>query len=223
METVEFLKRKTLREHEQFVATTLTTSANYLAAHFYNGSVGTKYFDEAAINGAIAVDDAIEAVALITGEDPSNMVAIMPPDTWSNMKFDSNFKPNTESANPAKKSDVTEMFGLREIMIARSVYSPTKKGKAVTPTHLWLTNSLIIAVVPSSPSLSTPATGYTFAWNGQEGAKDGQVVTKWRDPMNRGGGGEYTEFGFFHDPKVTGVNTAGKIQTAYLFQNVYTP
>jgi hypothetical protein len=218
---IEFLKRKTLRGWEKNVADALTTYSNYNSSHTVNLDTGTANFDDTGVNGAKTIDGWIEQIALATGADPSDMVMISAGDCWNLIRHDDNFKPNTNSGAPTTQEFVREMFGFRDVLVHRSIYSPTKKGQAASRTRLWLSNSIVIAVVPPSASLDTPAIGYTFVWNGQDGAVDGETVCMWRDANNRGGGGDWVEYSFYHDPKITGVNASSEIVAGFLGRNAY--
>jgi len=218
---IEFLKRKTQRGWEKAVVDALTTSGNYNSSHTVNLDTGTANFNDTGVNGAETIDGWIDTVALATGATPADMLMIAAVDCWNKMRHDDNFKPSTTSGAPTTPSYVAEMFGFRDVLIHRGIYNTSKKGQAASRTRLWLTNSIVLAVVPPAPSVEIPAVGYTFVWSGHDGASGGETVATWRDANNRGGGGEWVEYSFYYDAKITGVNKSSEIVAGYLGRNVY--
>lgn len=56
--------------------------------------------------------------------------------------------------------------GIQRLLIGRAIYTTTPEGTAeasVTYSRIWGPHALLVHV-PSSPSLMTPAAGYTFTW-----------------------------------------------------------
>lgn len=61
---------------------------------------------------------------------------------------------------------IASLLEVEQYLVGRSIYTTAVEGTAegsVTYTRIWGKNALL-AYVPASPSLLTPAAGYTFAW-----------------------------------------------------------
>lgn len=61
---------------------------------------------------------------------------------------------------------IASLLELDEYLVGRSIYTTTVEGTAeasVTYTRIWGKNALLV-YVPPTPSLMTPAAGYTFVW-----------------------------------------------------------
>lgn len=76
--------------------------------------------------------------------------------------------------NPAKPTEETikSVFDLNKYLIGRAIYTTSPEGTAeasVTYTRVWGKN-MLLAYVPDSPSLLTPAAGYCFTWQRVEGS-----------------------------------------------------
>ena len=61
---------------------------------------------------------------------------------------------------------IASLLEVDEYLVGRSIYTTSLEGTAeasVSYTRIWGKNALLV-YVPSSPSLFTPAAGYTFVW-----------------------------------------------------------
>lgn len=61
---------------------------------------------------------------------------------------------------------IASLLELDAYLVGRSIYTTTVEGTAeasVTYTRIWGKNALLV-YVPATPSLMTPAAGYTFVW-----------------------------------------------------------
>jgi hypothetical protein len=61
---------------------------------------------------------------------------------------------------------IASLLGFESLLVGRTIFTSTKEGTAeasVTYSRIWGKHGLMV-YVPSSPSLRTPAAGYTFVW-----------------------------------------------------------
>lgn len=94
------------------------------------------------------------------------------------------------AASPGSPAIVNEtllaqILGYERVVIAGAMYTTTAEGVAeasVTYTNIFDDDALML-YVPSSPSLMTPAAGYTFIWT-PVGGQTPQFIRKLRDAVS---------------------------------------
>ncbi len=215
---VSRLKSMVLRRYEQQAITLATTSANFHTDLTASLDSGTANFDDTGISGVRSIWDWIDKIGLKTGATADQMELFMGIDVWRYVQADTNFRPSFATEVQTTEDAVRQLFGLGGVSVAQSIYSNTKKGQPVSRARLWPANTMLLAVTGSNFG---PSFGRTFAWNAQDGSVGGERVVTWRDPMNRGGGGEYSEYSKCYDLKLTGIDEDDKIICGYLATNVY--
>ena len=76
---------------------------------------------------------------------------------------------------------LASLLGMDKVVVARGVYNSALEGATDVISRIYTTDTALLLYVPKSPSLLTPAAGYTFAWTGYTGAgPDGQRVSRFR-------------------------------------------
>jgi len=95
---------------------------------------------------------------------------------------------------------IASLLELEQYLVGRSIYTTTVEGTAeasVSYTRIWGKNGLLV-YVPPTPSLLTPAAGYTFVW--QLVANAIQYIKRMRDEEKEI---DIIEANSFFDQKIT--------------------
>lgn len=150
----------------------------------------------------------MRTVRRATGRQPNKMV--FGDLTWDVLVDHPNFldriKYGQTPGSPAmvSREAVAAVLGLEQVLVGLSQYTTTNEGTAeasVVYTPMWDDDALLL-YVPASPSLFTPAAGYTFVWRTAFGGP--RYIKQRRDPQSDKGflieGYEY------FDQKITAAN-----------------
>ena len=82
---------------------------------------------------------------------------------------------------------IAQLLGLDEVLVGTSIYTADEEGTAeasVTYSANWDDDGLLL-YRPASPSLRSPAAGYTFVWNTAMGGE--RYIRKRREPIGERG------------------------------------
>ena len=121
-------------------------------------------------------------------------------------------------ANPANVTEnvLTQLFGLDEIVVAKSVYNAAPCGAPDDIRFICDPNDALLTYTTSTPSIDEPSAGYTFTW---DMLGNGQYTSV---QQYLGEGGTHTEFieGLLcTDPEITsadlGVFLRGAVSEGY--------
>lgn len=111
------------------------------------------------------------------------------------------------AASPGSPAVVNErllaqVLGLERVVIASAMYTTTAEGVAeasVTYSNIFDDDALLL-YVPASPSLMTPAAGYTFIWSSAMTGNAPQFIRRLRDDRGRK---DIIEGHTYYDQKLT--------------------
>jgi hypothetical protein len=95
---------------------------------------------------------------------------------------------------------IASLMEFPQLLVGRSIYTTTVEGTAeasVSYSRIWGKNALMV-YVPASPSLLTPAAGYTFLWKAVGNAP--QYIKRMRDEEREI---DIVEVNSFFDQKIT--------------------
>lgn len=109
---------------------------------------------------------------------------------------------------------VAAMLDIPNVYVSKSMYDNTNPGQKISRRYLW-ENDVVLAYVPDSPSLYTPAYAYEFVWNRNE-LGSGQV-DRWYDPEIKGDKVRYSRY---YDLKKIYVDSSNKYLAGYLSKAV---
>lgn len=163
-------------------------ASNYFTTGIWTGSststdlvAGSDFtaWDDVTSTPIEDVDEQKEAIEGRTGVLPNKLVLSRPgwnalrnhPDIIDRVKHTSNQAPS--------RALVANLMELDEIVVGAGVKNSAAQGLTASAGYIMGQHALL-AYVPDSPSLMTPAAGYTFRWTGLRGSVDGSTVTTLR-------------------------------------------
>lgn len=203
---------------ERRVASLLTTSGNYLAAHYEDmDTVANRNFDDASGDGALKLlMEKIELIYPKTGGSKIKMAVTS--DCWRYLLDDANLQPSFSQSLTMQKAQLSETLGIDDIVILRSQYNTAGHGGTASRSDIWGSNKIILATVGGAGDM-LPSTVREFRWidalktGGGEAFVDVIMDSRYKN--------RYIQYGEYFDIKLVGVNTAGTIESAVLLDNVY--
>jgi hypothetical protein len=101
-------------------------------------------------------------------------------------------------------------LGLDDLVISTREYNTAKEGRTASYSPVF-DNEFLIVAVPRNPGLSTPAAGYTFAWD--EGGRGDMYVEQYREEAKKA---DVVRAVCYYDQKQTGADLG------VLFENAVT-
>jgi len=144
-----------------------------LAAKIFNASAwgttaglsGTSMWSDYANSDPISnIETARETVKKAIGRYPN--VMLMGAEVWDKLKFHPDLLDIYKHTSVAVLTPdlVAKVFdGIEQLLIGNAIYNSTAEGVAFSGGYIWPKNVLLL-YVPKSPSIRTPAAGYTFVW-----------------------------------------------------------
>lgn len=172
----------------------LKRDIDWAAKYFVTGVWGTEYtgvtsgpsasqfvqWDQASSDPLANFTKFENAFDLLTGFMPNKMIVGV--DVWAALK---NHPAILDRIKYTQRGVVTEdlvasFFGVEEFMVARAtqtavaqVNDAATQDAAATYSRVVNSKAALLCYAPSAPSLLTPSAGYTFTWNGYNGAGGG--------------------------------------------------
>lgn len=161
----------------------------------------TKWSDYAASSPLVDITDYKDAVEAFIGREPNTFV--LGKQVWLKLKWHPDL---VDTIKYTQKGQVSiDLFAslaeMQKVLIGRTIYTTSPEGTveaSVTYTRVWGKNAMMI-YVPASPSLMTPAAGYTFIWRRVQNAI--QYIKRMRDEEREV---DIFEVNSYFDQKVTG-------------------
>jgi len=216
VDSMEFLMNSLQLEHEQTVATMLTTQANYNANVV--GTPATKW-GQAGDTPFQDIWAAKRAVRQFIGMDPNTI--IFSPTVWDVWKElpevrEKYMYVSAESYTPAiaaRQLEVDNVYVAKAMTLVDA--KPSAPGSQLQ--DFWNGDDVVLMYVPPSPHIRRPATGYTFQWT-PGGAVGGKMTGTWFEP-GLGGvrGAHWIEQDWYYDVKRVGVDAAGLFIAGFLY------
>ncbi|MFC1601794.1 hypothetical protein ACFL34_05540 [Candidatus Sumerlaeota bacterium] len=202
---VEFLSNKILLNKEIALAAALATGVTQATTVTNKWNDYTDGDPVKNINDSIkTIVDAVQLVPNTLIIDYSVFLALKDhPDIVERVKFGSS------PVNPSLVSEQTlaQVFGLRQVLVARSFKNTAKKGQTASVSAVW-SDTAYLAYVPENPGLRQLALGYTFAWNNGGLGQGGRVVETWRNDARKG---DQLRVSFYYDQKLVAAAAACKM------------
>lgn len=211
-----------MAQHEKFVHTIVTTSANYTAATNVKTGQGTApgdttkfYYWDDATNGTPLQDIENWCTQLIKVSGVVPNFIVIPQQVWSKVKFLSKFlTPTTYTQlNILDTTKFQDFFNIPNVFIPTTVHDTAQMGQASNFDFIW-GNEIVLGYLPERPNLKTRAFGYTFQQTDVEGGSTvGQFrVRSWKDE-GRGRGVYVDTVEMFVDRKICDASTFMLIKT----------
>lgn len=175
-DAARFVVQKFLTKMDlQWVADYFTTSV------WGTDATPTILWDDAASDPITDVDTGKRTILVSTGFDPNTLV--LGYDVWRQLKnhpdIVDRYKHTT--ADTVTPEMVARLFEVDRILVSKSVYASNVEGETAAYGFTAGKHALL-CYVPPSPSLLTPAAGYTFTWTGVSDGAGSQIATV-RIPM----------------------------------------
>lgn len=187
-------------------------STNFFTTSVWTGGSGdrtggthfTQWSDYASSSPLTDVSGWMDDVEAEIGREPNSFV--IGKQVWTQLKWHPDLIDTIKYTQTAQMSVemAASLFELERILIGRSIYTTTPEGTAegsVSYSRIWGKNGLLL-YVPTTPSLRTPAAGYTFVWNRVPNALT--YIKRMRDEEREA---DIIECNTYYDQKVTGANS----------------
>lgn len=179
-----YLGQKNLIKHETLFAT------NYFTTGIWTGSstatdlvAGTDFtaWDDVTSTPLEDIDGQKEAIEAATGYLPNKLC--MNRRGWDALRNHPDIVDRVKhtSSEAITRAIVARLMEIDEIVVGAGVKNSAQQGLTGSYNYIF-GNHALLAYVPSSPSLMTPAAGYTFRWTGLPGSVDGMAVSTFRMP-----------------------------------------
>lgn len=161
-----FLTQRMLQRFErQFVSDFFTTGIWGTDKTF---AAGTTWDNETGSNPIDDIEFAKETILENTGYMPNKLLLGYQvfrklkhhPDLVDRIKY--------TSERVITEQMLASLFGVEEVMVAKSVYNSANEGQTATFAFNFGKNALLCYSAPS-PGILAPSAGYTFQWNGVSG------------------------------------------------------
>lgn len=164
--STEFVTDKIqMRRERAFASTFFTTSV--WTSDKTGGSSFVQWSDYATSSPMLDIANYQDEIEGRIGREANVLVLGKP--TWNSLRFHPDFVELIKYTRTGLITEdlIREVFNVPKLLIGRALYTTDPEGTAevsVTYTRIWGKHALL-AYVPDSPSLNTPASGYTLTWN----------------------------------------------------------
>ncbi len=135
-----------------------------------SGPTGNEFlqWDASGSNPITDVEEFVEIIVSNTGVSPLDMTFTCDPTVWKILK---NHPEILDRIKYTEKGIVTEdlvaeVFGIKEVLVARAVVNSAAKGKDASVGYMATPKCALLTYSPAKPSLKKPSAGYTFNWTG---------------------------------------------------------
>lgn len=201
-EAAEFCTEKMLIRREVAFATDFFTTSVW-GTDKVGATDFTKWSDYAGSTPLLDVTNFKDTVEGKIAVEPNKMV--LGKQAWVYLKWHPDLVDTIKYTQRGQLSVdlVASLFELDNLFVGRSIYTTTAEGTAeasVSYSRIWGKHALLV-YVPNSPSLLTPAAGYTFVW--QRVAAALQYIKRMRDEEREV---DIIEVNSYFDQKVTAAN-----------------
>jgi len=191
------------------------------AANFFKTSVWgtdktgasdfTRWSDYANSTPLVDVAAWMDVIEGSIGREPNRLV--MGKQVWTQLKWHPDLIDTIKYTQRAQMSTdlAAALFEVERILIGRAIYTTSPEGTAeasVSYSRIWGKHALL-TYVPATPSLRTPAAGYTFTW--QRVPNSLVYVKRMRDEEREA---DIIEANAYYAHKVTGASAGVFASTA---------
>lgn len=99
-------------------------------------------------------------------------VAIMGRKVFRRLEINSNVVDRYKHTTPNVDTStlLADVLSLDEVYVSRALYNTAEEGASASMSRCIPNDSMLLVHAPTSPSLDIPSAGYTFGWEGLEGA-----------------------------------------------------
>lgn len=138
-------------------------------------TVGAQWSDYASSDPIGDVDAGKETILEGTGAEANKLILSLK--TFNRLKNHPDIRDMIKytSARVVTEDVLAGVFGVEEVLVAKSVLDSTSEGKAAAPAFMYGKHALLLHVA-KSPGLEVPSAGYCFSWKGLAPGFDGQGV-----------------------------------------------
>lgn len=207
---------KILLGRELAMHTLVSTAANYPAAHTTTLS-GTAQWNFANYSTSTPVHDVKVGIRqLHSALHIIPTTAIFPYEVMVELEDHPNFVARIQYTNGgAVTTDIMKtLFGFSgQIIVPGLGYNSANIGQAPTLGYLW-GKDVLLAYVPNSPAINTPAYAYEFVWGYNNAGA--MRVDRWREQQINS---DILRCGRRYDLKLVAVDSNGKSIAGYLIKN----
>lgn len=144
------------------------------------------------------------------GVDPRTMKLTIGPDVFRVFLDHDDFLSRYEQVQPSILNEqlMAAVLGIGQVIVPMGIENPLAEGQAqVGNQNVFLHgDNMLLSWSPPAPSLAEPSAGYTFAWSGLVGGRDGMRIIRMRDDIHHS---DHIEAEGTLDPKATAPELAG--------------
>lgn len=175
-----------IRRERMFVNDFMTTGV--WTTDYTGGTNFTKWNDYAASDPFGDIENWKNAMRVLIGRMPNKLV--IGELVWRRLKHHPDLldriKGGATTGNPAllTRQMVASWFEIEEILVEMATYNSAEEGSAVSLADVFTDKGLLI-YVPKSPSMLTPAAGYTFVWRPAVNGSAIQYIRKYREDTHK--------------------------------------
>lgn len=161
----------------------------------------TRWNDYASSAPLVDVSSWMDLIEGSIGREPNRLV--MGKQVWTTLKWHPDLIDTIKYTQRAQMSleIAAALLEVDRILVGRAIYTASPEGTAessVTYSRIWGKHALLL-YVPNTPSLRTPAAGYTFTW--QRVPNSLRYIKRMRDDEREA---DIIEANAYYDHKVTG-------------------
>jgi hypothetical protein len=184
LETSRLVDTMLLREQEIRIKDLVFNTTTWTGSSLYT-DVSAAPWDSAASDALGHVRAAREKVRRMTGMEPDTMVIgkVTLDNLLANTAIIARLTSIKMATEEAIKQALTDLLGLKRILVGSGVYDATPEGGTPAITDIWADDYAFIAVTAAAGSILAPAVGRTILWT--EDSPENITVDQYREEQTR--------------------------------------
>lgn len=180
-EATEWLTLKWLISQERKFVTNYFTTGLWTGGTGGTDVVAATKWDASGSDPVRDVEREMDVMESKTGFRPNVMVVV--PAVNTALKNNADIKDRVKYTQRASITEeiLTGLFGVDKYIVARATYNSAAEGATASMGYIAGSEGVLLAYVPKSPGVMTPAAGYIFDWTGfTGGGAQGQRIKTFR-------------------------------------------
>lgn len=123
-------------------------------------------------DGDSPIDDIQQAMDTIKSVWERPNMAVMGQDVYSTLRNNSNIVNRYKYTQPGVLTEdlIAQVLDLDNMYIGDAIYNSAEEGAADSISYCIPKDALLLVYAPRAPQIDLPSAGYTFGWEGLEGA-----------------------------------------------------
>jgi len=182
--TVQIVTRRVLQAQERRIASLVFNTTTFTGAQLYTDNTATPWTSATtdaiaqvrAIREKVRANCGLDANALIFSK--ANLDRLL-----NNSVIKDSIKYVARLTEAEILNALSDLFGVRRIIVGRGIYNTAKEGKAFVNGDIWNSSYAMVAVIGDPNRLSDPSIGRTFLWSSD--SPENATVEQYRDDASR--------------------------------------